>query len=117
MDIARKRRMSHTRGHLEGYHEIFHMVQGMSRIFGGMINHLIDYWHDLQRKEEELPSQLNGIFSPKIRSNTMTQGNTINWKVTSDGKKAFKPYYMQFSPFNEEKQVLRRLLVALEAWI
>ena len=56
MDIARKRRMSHTRGHLEGYHEIFHMVQGMSHIFGGMINHLIDYWHDLQRKEEELPS-------------------------------------------------------------
>ena len=56
MDIARKRRTSHTRGHLEGYHEIFHMVQGMSRIFGGVINHLIDYWHDLQRKEEELPS-------------------------------------------------------------
>ena len=33
MDIARKRRMSHTRGNLEGYHEIFHMVQGMSHIW------------------------------------------------------------------------------------
>ena len=44
----------------------------------------------------------------------MTQGNTVNWKVTSGGKKAFKPYCMKFSPSNEENPVLRRNLVALK---